>query len=56
MAAKIVPELSPDQVRKTMLRNTAVVEAYAQQIKAQLGELLSLINEFQEGATNNGDQ
>lgn len=54
MAAKI-PELSPDTVRRTMLKNTAVVEAYAQQIKSQVGELIELINLFQQGVNDDAE-
>lgn len=45
-------EPTRDEVRQKMLKNTAVVESYAEQIKSQIGELISLINEFQEGVSD----
>lgn len=50
--ANKVQELEPEDVRRSMLKNTAVVQAYAEQIRSQIGDLISFLNEFQEGVSD----
>lgn len=45
-------ELSPDAARRSMLKNTAVMEAYAQQIQQNISTIIDLINQFQESVSH----
>lgn len=45
-------EHAPDSVRNSMLKNTAVMEAYAQQIQRNISTIIDLITQFQESVSH----
>jgi hypothetical protein len=49
-------DLVPEAVRKNMLKNTAVMEAYAEQIQSNISTIIDLINQFQESVSNDREQ